>query len=315
MSDEDGGYPALGRGTSLAILIAVVAFFLVGMGPVWLHRWDVDRSILYSYVPIPFLVAGALAWRRRLSVKAWVLHTFEITFAKFVITATVLVSLWASSDGPPLNPVERRPAEYAASGAADASVAEVPVEPTPLGPTGAVAGQVQDSGGAPLEGVLVFISAGLEKFVFPAPSGNVVLHHDGERLTPAVAGVRVGQPMEVRSSSKTLHTLVARRGTTALVNVPVLAHQGARPVVFRDPKGLVTLSCSVHGSSEAGALLGVFAHPYFAVSGADGRFQLEAIPAGLVEISAGAASGTGRADVKVEAGGAVAVRLVIGRTG
>jgi hypothetical protein len=61
--------------------------------------------------------------------------------------------------------------------------------------------------------------------------------------------------------------------------------------------------------------LGVFAHPYYAVSGAYGRFQLEAIPAGLVEISAGAASGTGRADVKVEAGGAVAVRLVIGRTG
>lgn len=282
-----GGYPALSRTESFVLLAAVVIFFLVGMGPVWEHPWDVDRSILYSYVPIPFLVLAVLAVRRKLRLDAWALHTLELVFAKFVITASILVAIWASSRGP-----ERTfapPARPAPPSASNESPSEVPIVPTeiPPGSTGRISGRVLHPDGRPRAGALVYVASGLEEFVFAPPQEPAAIVNHGEGFTPALSAVQVGQKVRVTSTDRTLHTLVASQPEKGWIfNLPVPGAGEGRPWVFREGKGLLTVHCTVHGERERQAYLGVFAHPFFQITGEDGRFAFEGVPAGEVRIEA-----------------------------
>jgi hypothetical protein len=79
-----------------AVVVAlVVAQFLFAHGGVWARLGDLDQSILYSYVTIPFVVLALLWSKQSVSLGAWALHTLEITCWKFGLTATLLVGMLA----------------------------------------------------------------------------------------------------------------------------------------------------------------------------------------------------------------------------
>lgn len=271
-----------------------VTIFLFATGPVWRKPWQFDAlnlAILYSYIPLPFLVVIALAYKKRFTWRAFFLDTLAITLLKYSVTFAIALCLWSAAPPPPSEPAPH--AARAIPGAPPKPADPLPA-PTPIDPaqTGAIEGAVVDRGGAPLGSALVYVAGGLEKFVFAAPETPLVLENDGTGFRPRLAAAMLHQPIVARASDRHLHTLLAVKDGVAALNVPLLSSGGDAEVVFQEAHGVLELHCRVHqhagdgGPAEETATLGVFAHPFFAITGPDGRFSWAGVPAGQIRVGA-----------------------------
>jgi plastocyanin len=139
-----------------------------------------------------------------------------------------------------------------------------------------------DDGG--LENVFVYVKDGLGNYYFDTPTDPVKLDQKGCRYTPHVFGIRVGQPLEVINSDATLHNVHSMGQVNQEFNFPQQI-QGMRTTkTFTAREVMVPFKCDVHGWMNAYA--GVLDHPYFAVTGSGGRFELKTLPAGTYTIEA-----------------------------
>jgi hypothetical protein len=260
----------------------IVTMFMFITGPVWAHPWNInvlDVAIYVSYVPIPFLVLGCLAWRRKLNFKGAFLDILEMTLIKYAITFSFALVLWAVA----VEPVTLRAFSLLP---ATAAVPEPLPPPSVIPPetTGTLEGTAVDATGKPLAGALVFVEAGLEAFVFAPPQEPVRLENTGAGIAPRLAVAQVGQPIFARSTDGHLHTFVASSSGATLLNMPLISAGTFTPVNLRSPNGVVTLQCSVHPGAETPAQIGVFAHPFFAITKEDGRFRFEGVPEGSLRV-------------------------------
>ena len=135
---------------------------------------------------------------------------------------------------------------------------------------------VGDAGG--LGNVFVHVTQGLEGRSFPEPAEAVVLDQDGCRYRPHVFGIQVGQTLEVVNNDPTLHNIHARPAVNEEFNTgqPIEGMRYER--VFTETEVMVPFKCDVHGWMNAFA--GVVDHPFFAVTAADGGFDLSGLPPG-----------------------------------
>jgi hypothetical protein len=292
--DEQPGTPGEGEASARRLtrvqfwgIFAIgVVIFLFSTGPVWQHPWRIDTlnmAILYSYLPLPFLVAGALAYKKRLGLKAFFIDTLEILLLKYGFTFGTAIALWTLFPAPMAKPV------LVAAPPSSASIPPERVEPAPP-PTpipedqrGTISGVVTTRDGTPREGGLVYIASGLEKYVFAAPETPLVLENDGSGIRPRVAAVVFRQPLSARSADGHLHTLLAVKDGSTLLNVPLLSSAEPSPVRFLEAHGVMELRCRVHPGEQV-TTLGVFSHPFFAVTGPDGAFSFAGVPAGTFQI-------------------------------
>jgi plastocyanin len=135
-----------------------------------------------------------------------------------------------------------------------------------------------------LQNVFLHVKEGLGDRTFPAPKTPVVLDQVGCRYTPHVFGVQVGQPVEIINSDATIHNVHARPKTNVEFNFSQ-AVKGRRDTrTFDKPEVMVPFRCDVHGWMNSYA--GVVPHPFFAVSGEDGRFEIKGLPSGTFTIEA-----------------------------
>jgi hypothetical protein len=274
--------PRLSQRQFWACLAVAVVIFLFGTGPIWRHPWDLDTAILCSYLPVPLLVLVLLAWSRRLTFRGFLLDTLTLTLVKFTITLSIALVLWNVSP-PPAKPVA------APVPVAPPQPAEPPPAPTPIAPesTGALQGVVAGPDGAPVAGALVFVEKGLEQYVFAPPSEPLRLENDGAAVTPRLSAAQTYQPISARSTDGHLHTLVAASAEGPLFNVPLLSSGVPSTLTVREPHGISRIRCAVHqGDTEKTSYLAVLGHPFFAITGADGRFSWTGVPAGQLRIGA-----------------------------
>jgi hypothetical protein len=271
----------LSRPQFWGIFAISISIFLFATGPVWRHPWRIgvlNDAILWSYLPLPLLVAGALAYRRALTLRGFFLDALELTLLKYSVTFGLSLVLW-SIQRPPEEPfVFHAPRiEARATPAAKLTV----LDPARLG---TVRGVVVDGSGAPVANALVFVSAGLEEMVFAPPAKALELTEDGTGVSPRLAAAMVGQRVEARSIDGQLHTLVATAAGSTLFNVPLLPAGVVRAVDVAEPHGLVELRCTVH-PNERHAVVGFFSNPFFALTGPDGRYAFEGVPATKITVS------------------------------
>ena len=301
--------PLLKRSHFVAILMIVVAFFLVGLGPVWrepFDYWKLGRSIIWSSVPIPFLVLASLWATRRLRLVSWLVSTILVTVTKFAVTATIMIVIWMASGPPPSEITESRPRLPELLPAPKAA------PPPPIAPasTGRVSGRVLDGAGAPVAGALAWLD-GVAPHDFALRTDVVVLTNDGHGTAPSEAAVQAGQPLVLRSLDGRVHTLAGELDGGGMVfNRPVLPSGPDQPIAFPNAVGTATVHCTVH-PEERRSRLRVLPHPFFATTGPDGGFSFGGVPEGRITVRSTTADRQGETAVAITPGGDAAadVRL------
>lgn len=142
---------------------------------------------------------------------------------------------------------------------------------------------VVGDGGA-LQNVFVYVKDGLGSRTFDTPTETVVLDQKGCRYHPHVFGVRVNQPVQILNSDPTLHNIHALPKANQEFNTAQPIQNMKTSHTFTAKEVMVPFKCDVHGWMNA--YVGVLDHPYFAVSGNDGKFDLKTLPAGTYTIEA-----------------------------
>jgi len=118
----------------------------------------------------------------------------------------------------------------------------------------------------------------------PVPAEPVIIDQVACFYRPRMVGARVGQTLQIRNSDPTLHNVhsLSALGNGFNVGQP----KGGMVYSFRlkDEERMLRLKCDVH--SWMTAYVGIVSHPYFAVSGTNGAFQIEKIPPGTYTVEA-----------------------------
>jgi plastocyanin len=135
-----------------------------------------------------------------------------------------------------------------------------------------------------LANAFVWITKGLEGQTFEVPTEKVAFDQRGCKYSPHVFGLRVGQDVEIRNSDPILHNVhifptksnQVNRSQTQQGNVFAQKFRRAEPKPMR-------IKCDVHPWMTAYA--GVLDHPYFAVTGDDGTFELPKIAPGTYTVT------------------------------
>ncbi len=138
--------------------------------------------------------------------------------------------------------------------------------------------------GSGLQNVFVYVKEGLGNRKFPVPTTPVTLDQKACRYIPHVFGIQVGQPLRVTNSDETLHNVHWTPKVNPETNFSQPRKTPAVTKTFGKPEVGVMIRCDVHGWMNGFA--GVVEHPFFAVSAADGSFQIKGLPAGSYTLEA-----------------------------
>jgi plastocyanin len=133
-----------------------------------------------------------------------------------------------------------------------------------------------------LQNVFVYIKDGITG-QHAAPAQAVQVDQNGCVYHPHVTGVMVGQTLEFKNSDGLLHNVKAVPVNQPGFNISQ-PNDMTSPRTFNTAEVMIPIECNVHGWMQA--YVGVVAHPYFAVSGEDGNFTLENLPAGTYTLEA-----------------------------
>ena len=158
--------------------------------------------------------------------------------------------------------------------------------------------------GNSMANIMVWVSKGLPAGkTWPAPTTPVVLDQKGCLYVPHVMGIMVGQPYRILNSDGVLHNIHTLPKVNPAFNKGMPPTLKEASTVFQKPEAVFHVKCDVHPWMSA--YVSVFNHPFFSVTGADGKFTISGLDAGTYEITAWHERlGTQTASVTVAATGA-----------
>ena len=147
------------------------------------------------------------------------------------------------------------------------------------GHTGPVTSEevVTGAGGA-LANVVVYVKSGLDGYSFPPPSTPVKFDQNGCQYHPHVAGVQVGQNIEVVNSDQTTHNIHPIPKENREWNESQPPQAAPLEKVFAREEILLPVKCNQHPWMRM--FISVVKNPFYAVSGPDGKFEIKGLPPG-----------------------------------
>lgn len=140
-----------------------------------------------------------------------------------------------------------------------------------------------------------------------AAAAPAVMDQKGCLYVPQILAVQTGQKIIVKNSDGCIHNVHVVPKQNEEQNFPQMtkedAHYADLNFAFAKPEPFLKFQCDVH--SWMFAYVTVVDHPYFAVSGTDGKFTIKNVPAGKYTIEATHRKlGTQTMSVEVKASGA-----------
>jgi len=133
--------------------------------------------------------------------------------------------------------------------------------------------------------ILVFVSKGVPAGkTYPAPSTPVTLDQNGCQYKPHVMGIMIGQPYRILNSDGILHNIHSLPKVNTAFNKPMAATMKETTTTFEKPEPIFQIKCDVHPWMLA--YIGVFTHPFYSVTGTDGKFTISGLEPGTYEITA-----------------------------
>jgi plastocyanin len=157
-----------------------------------------------------------------------------------------------------------------------------------------------------LADVLVRLANDSFKGDYKVPSAHATITQSDCMYTPRVQSVLAGQTIDIKNGDGTLHNVHTYKGAESWFNKPQI--KGSDPIAqeLPDEPKIIKFTCDVHPWMRGFVV--VDANPFSAVSGADGSFTIEKVPAGEFTVEAWHPHyGLKTAKVKVEDGKAAEV--------
>ena len=144
--------------------------------------------------------------------------------------------------------------------------------------------QVVTGDAGALANVIVYLKDFPEDYIVDPPPAPAALAQRGCMYDPHVVALRVGQTLEIKNEDQATHNVLAMPAQNPKWNRSETP--GAAPLeeTFAIPELAIPLRCNVHPWMKSYVF--VFSHPYYAVTGNDGRFELKNLPPGTYTIEA-----------------------------
>jgi plastocyanin len=134
-----------------------------------------------------------------------------------------------------------------------------------------------------LGNVIVFISDGLGNRSFDTPAEAVTFEQKGCMYDPHVVALRANQKLKMINSDNTTHNIHPLPANNREWNKAEPAGATMEESFPREEIA-IPVKCNVHPWMKS--YIAVFKHPYFAVTGKDGSFQLPNLPPGDYTVEA-----------------------------
>lgn len=138
-------------------------------------------------------------------------------------------------------------------------------------------------GGGAFANVVVYVKEGL-KGEFTVSKQPAVLDQSGCVYTPHVIAVQTNQTIEVKNSDPTTHNIHPTPAANREWNESQPQGAGALQKSFAREELAIPVRCNVHPWMKS--YVAVFKHPYFMVTGKDGKFEIKNLPPGEYTLEA-----------------------------
>ncbi len=134
-----------------------------------------------------------------------------------------------------------------------------------------------------LENVVVYVAEGLGDRTFEVPTQPVVVEQKACMYQPHVLAVRANQPLHVVNDDSTSHNIHPTPANNREWNKAEPPGSSVDETFAREEIA-IPVKCNLHPWMHG--YIAVFKHPYFAVTGKDGSFDLNSLPPGIYTIKA-----------------------------
>jgi plastocyanin len=144
--------------------------------------------------------------------------------------------------------------------------------------------EVVVNGNGTLKYVFVWVKAGVPDRPWAPPTAAVSLDQTGCMYEPHVIGVMVNQEVRVANSDSTNHNIHPLPRKNTEWNESEAPKTSDISKKFTKEEIMIPVKCNIHPWMRA--YIGVVSHPFFAVTGDDGTFQIKGLPPGNYMLAA-----------------------------
>ena len=134
-----------------------------------------------------------------------------------------------------------------------------------------------------LRNVMVYVKSGLRDAKFEAKTEPVILNQLGCQYVPHVVAMMASQPLRVTNGDETNHNIHLLPKVNLEMNFSQ-PKKGMKKDLTLQVEDVFKAKCDVH--PWMGCYIRVFDHPFFAVTGKAGTFEIKNLPAGKYSIEA-----------------------------
>ena len=138
--------------------------------------------------------------------------------------------------------------------------------------------------GGALANTFVWVKGGLEGKKFETPSSSVALDQKGCIYTPHVIALQTRQVLAVSNSDPTTHNVHPLPKVNREWNKSQTANASPIERKFSRQEIMLPVKCNIHPWMRS--YVNVVDHPFFAVTGGDGSFEIKGLPPGTYTIEA-----------------------------